>query len=538
VGGVTANPEVLVVGAGPVGLVLACELLQRGLPVRIIDAGRGLTAHSRANVVWPRNLELLGRIDVLGDLLAHGHRLAGTAFHSAGRQLGAVRLTRMPDAPHPFGIMISQNETERILRSRLAALSGQVEEGVRLVTLEAGDGTKRPRAVVKHPDGGHETIEPAWLVGADGAHSTVRDQLGVGFSGESVDVTFAIADAHMSTDLSDDLSHYLWSPRGAVAVGPMGGGVFRLAINVPPGSVPDGEPPWALFQHAVNERGAAGSLIHELLWSGTFRVRCRVARAFRAGRCFLAGDAAHVVSPAGGQGMNTGMQDAFNLAWKLAGVILGDFDEAILDTYNDERRRVSHQVAEATAWLTRIGVATTPGRVFARDATFRLAARGGRLQRRLAPQLSQTDITYGEPVRAGRPVPPGGRLPLLIAPTNEPAWFGPWPAVSRDRHTVLLHGGDWPAPDQAQLVRAGAVPFPLDRPVAGALARALGPAPSAVVVRPDGHLHARLVHADAGRVAAVVREARAGGPPGGPDPAARRRPALRPRRVAGPRGQR
>src|SRR6185369_3215224 len=134
------------------------------------------------------------------------------------------------------------------------------------------------------------------------------------------------------------------------------------------------------------------------------------------------------------------------------------------------------------------------------------------------------------------PSGPAGRLPLLIAPTNEPAWFGPWPAVSRDRHTVLLHGGDWPAPDQAQLVRAGAVPFPLDRPVAGALARALGPAPSAVVVRPDGHLHARLVHADAGRVAAVVREARAGGPPGGPDPAARRRPALRPRRVAGPRG--
>ncbi|WP_405088619.1 FAD-dependent monooxygenase [Microbispora sp. NBC_01389] len=495
----TTGDDVLVVGAGPVGLVVACELLQQSIPVRVIDLGRTLTAQSRANVIWPRNLELLDRIGVTGQIIADGHRLAGTAFHSSGRRIGTAYLSRMADAPYPFAVMISQNETERILRRRLADLGGTVEDGVSLTELRLSGPSGRPVALLAHPDGRGEEAEPGWLVGADGAHSAVRKQLGIGYAGRPVDVTFAIADAGMTTALDDDLSHYCWSPRGAMAVGPMGHGVFRLAVNVPHGLYDDAPPPPEMFQRMVDER-AGGGRVDELLWSATFRVRCRVAETFRSGRCFLAGDAAHIVSPAGGQGMNTGIQDACNLAWKLAGVIGGRLPESILDTYDSERRDVSHQVARNTAMLTRAGIMTTPLRTAVRDMTFRVADRIGVLQRRVAPQLGQTDISYGRRAHPGRPVPVGARVPVLISASDEPTWIEGWPAVSRDRYTLLVRGRSRPSPASAVAVLDLA-----GRPLPPALERALGTRDEAVLVRPDGHLAARL-HRDTGE----AREDRSG----------------------------
>ncbi|MFE6982769.1 FAD-dependent monooxygenase [Streptomyces griseus] len=498
---------VLVVGAGPVGLVVACELLQQGIPVRVVDAGRGHTAHSRANVIWPRNLELLDRIGVTEELLDTGHRLAGTAFYSRGRRLATAWMSRLPDSPYPFALTISQNATEEVLRRRLAALGGTVEQGVVLTALDnAADG---PAVKLEHEDGRTEELVPSWLVGSDGAHSTVRKELGIGYDGPPVDVSFAITDALLTTTLSEDLSHYCYAPSGAMVLGPMGGGVHRIALNVPHDAYDeDNPPPLEMFQQVVDDRAAGRSRVEELLWSGSFRVRVRIASAFRSGRCFLAGDAAHVISPAGGQGMNTGMQDAFNLAWKLSGVLRGEFGEPILDSYDAERRAVSHEVARSSALLTKAGLVNTPAKIALRDAAFTAADRTGVFQRRFAPQLSQTAVSYD-----GDRHP---RLPLKVSsgslvggPDEEVADSRPaalrldsggWPEIDRDRHTVLLWPGtrtppgDWRRTrDQVRRVLPDATPvLDLTRAVPRGLARVLGSGPAVAVVRPDGHLLARI----------------------------------------------
>ena len=488
---------VLVVGAGPVGLVVACELLQRDIPVRLVDAGRGHSAHSRANVVWPRNLELLDRIGVTGDLLDIGHRLAGTAFYSRGRRLATAWMSRLPDSPYPFALTLPQHDTERVLRRRFADLGGTLEEGVRLTAL--GNTPGGPAVKLEHEGGRVEELEPGWLIGADGAHSTVRKELGIAYDGPPVDVSFAITDARLTTTLSEDLSHYCYAPSGAMVLGPMGDGVHRIALSVPHDAYDEGSPPpLEMFQQVVDDRAAGRSRLEELLWSGSFRVRVRIASAFRSGRCFLAGDAAHVISPAGGQGMNTGMQDAFNLAWKLSGVIRGEFGEAILDSYDTERRAVSHSVARSTELLTKAGLVNTPAKVALRDAAFMAADRSGLFQRKIAPQLGQTAVSYD-----GDRHP---RLPVMVAGGAEPGdassrlGGGGWPAVDRDRHTVLLWPGRrTPPPDwqrtRDRLRRAlpeGTPVLDLTRAVPKGLAAALGAGPAVAVVRPDGHLLARL----------------------------------------------
>ncbi|MHA6761714.1 FAD-dependent monooxygenase [Streptacidiphilus sp. PAMC 29251] len=524
---------VLIVGAGPVGLVLACELLQQGVPVRLVDAERGHTGHSRANVVWPRNLELLDRIGVTGKLAARGHRLAGTAFYADRERIAAAYLSELDDTAYPFAVMIAQRDTERVLEERLVELGGAVERGVRLRALvpeqqlvpgrQRGDGL--PQATLEHPDGRLEVLTPQWLLGADGAHSTVRTELGIGFTGPQVDVSFAITDARLSTTLADDLSHYCYSPHGAIVLGPMGDGVFRIAVNVPHDAYSDASPPpLELFQRLVDERAAGRTTVDQLLWSGAFRVRVRLAETFRRGRCFLVGDAAHVISPAGGQGMNTGLQDAFNLGWKLAGVIRGDLPASLLDSYDTERRATSHQVARSTALMTRAALAATPEQVARRDRAFRAADADGLFQRWMAPQMSQTDTHYGAPAAgpaaaggpAARPEPgaepdwlaefaalvpsgeatPGGRLPLRLGGDG----------LATDRYTLLLWPGSRPADDwpsvaaglrlasagQAQVLDLGRdLDLGGDRAVPAALARALGGTPAAVLVRPDGHLQAR-----------------------------------------------
>lgn len=488
---------VLVVGAGPVGLVVACELLQRDIPVRVVDAGRGHSAHSRANVIWPRNLELLDRIGVTDDLLGIGHRLAGTAFYSRGRRLATAWMSRLPDSPYPFALTLSQNDTEQVLRRRLAALGGTLEEGVRLTALDNTPGG--PVVKLEHDGGRIEELEPGWLVGADGAHSTVRKELGIAYDGPPVDVSFAITDARLTTTLSEDLSHYCYAPSGAMVLGPMGDGVHRIALNVPHDAYDEHDPPpREMFQRFVDDRAAGRSRVEELLWSGSFRVRVRIASSFRSERCFLAGDAAHVISPAGGQGMNTGMQDAFNLAWKLSGVIRGEFGESILDSYDTERRAVSHDVARSTELLTKAGLVNSPAKVALRDAAFMAADRTGLFQRKLAPQLGQTAVSYG-----GDRHP---RLPVMVSGGTGPGGTPPrpgsggWPAIDRDRHTVLLWPGTrTPPPDwrrtRDRMRRAlpeGTPVLDLTRAVPKGLSVALGPRPAVAVVRPDGHLLARL----------------------------------------------
>ncbi|MCE6996345.1 FAD-dependent monooxygenase [Saccharothrix sp. S26] len=472
---------VLIVGGGPVGLVLGCELRRRGVQVRLVDAERRFTRHSRANVLWPRILELLDRLQVGPALAERGHAVGGVGYFSAGRRIGDVRVDA-PYSAHRHALVISQNDTEEVLRARFAELGGHVESGVRLTAL-----TEAPAAVsatLTHVDGTTEQVEVDWLVGADGAHSPTREMLGIPFEGDLVDVSFAVADAPLTGAPPEDMTYYCYSPEGGLALGPFGGGVWRLAITVP--HSPDGAPPAReVFQQALDDRAPGSPRLGELRWSAVFRARCRIAARFRQNRCLLAGDAAHVLSPAGGQGMNTGIQDAVNLGWRLAGVVLGELDERVLDHYAEERLAAARAVAATTTAQTKWGMVSGPWQVGLRDALFTLAHRSGLLRTAVAPIVSQLGVDYrGTGAVRGRRG--GRRLPV-------PLGGGPG-ALHPDRPTVLVWGGLFgsrTAPDVlrgAVADRAAVLTDPATpRRV---LLRALGPRPALVVLRPDGHITA------------------------------------------------
>ncbi|MEU7163426.1 FAD-dependent monooxygenase [Streptomyces morookaense] len=496
--------RVLIVGGGPVGLVLACELKQQGVDARVIDAERRLSQHSRSNVIWSRSLELLDRIGVADALVAQGHQADGIAYYSYGRRLGATLVRKLDDLVYPFALMIPQNDTEAVLEQRFTELGGRIERGVRLTYLDAsGD---RPVAKLEHADGQVEETTVDWLIGADGAHSTVRKQLGIEYDGPQVNVTIAITDAVIDSALDNRLAHHCYSLHGSLVLAPLGGDVYRIAVSVPhqeDGTAPSRE----LFQRLIDERAPGSNTVGELSWSTYYRIRCATAATFRAGRCFLAGDAAHIISPAAGQGMNTGIQDAVNLGWKLGAVIRGTSDEQILDSYDRERRQVVQRVARASAFQTKFGVVGSRYKVAIRDAAIMGAHYTGLLQRYMARQLSQTNVQYTEEepsglaTLAGRPaeVPPGARLPVRLGGAEGPSNSGYWPTVAADGYTVLLwrgraaHAGWQQARDRIRAALAADVSvLDLASSAPAPLARALGDAPTAAIVRPDGHLLTRV----------------------------------------------
>jgi 2-polyprenyl-6-methoxyphenol hydroxylase-like FAD-dependent oxidoreductase len=491
-------PGVLIVGAGPVGLVLAADLVRQGVPVRVVDASTTDTPHSRAIVMWPRTLELLRRLAVVDRLDARGHRLDSVSFYSDGRRLGAVDICRLPDTPYPFALTIPQTSTEQVLRERFAELGGTVERGVRLTHLDA-HGTDRPLATLTHADGTVERVAADWVVGADGARSAVREHLGMDFPADSGEILFAIGDAQVGGQVRDELV-YAYRRDGALGVAPLADGAFRIAFSVP--SWDDGEaPPRELFQRMVDRLAPTPGEVGELRWSTVFRAQRRTARTFRAGRVFLAGDAAHVFSAAGAQGMNTGIQDAVNLAWRLGGVIRGTLAPEVLDDYTTERRPAVERVSVNTQRQTVWGLLRTRRAIATRNVLVRLARRSGVLQRFGAPLMSQTDVDYGPPrplwrrgLRAGSRFPAFAGYPA--GATTDPA--AGWPVVDPDAFTLLVWGRHG--------IDATGIAV---RDVSGyrGLRRLFGRRTAAVLVRPDGHVAAVLRTTDPAEVRTAVRQA-------------------------------
>ncbi|KJS63167.1 FAD-dependent monooxygenase [Streptomyces rubellomurinus] len=509
------DSPVVVVGAGPIGLVLACELLGQGVPVRVVDAEREHSAHSRATTIWPRPLELLRRIGVADRIVEEGHRIQGVTYYSDHRPLATAWLNRLGATPYPFAVGLPQDRTEALLVERLEELGGKVERGVRLASLDAGGPRARLRLAL--PGGGTEEVEAPWVIGADGAHSTVRKELGIGFAGAQLKINFAITDAELSGDIPSDLVSYCYTAQGGLGLAPISPTVHRVAVSVPP-ELAERTPDREFFQRIVEERGPGRVRLGELRFSTVFRVHVRTADRFRSGRALLVGDAAHLMSPAGGQGMNTGLQDAANLGWKLAGVLRGTFDESLLDSYDDERRRAVHAVTRSTSMQTRWGALTKPSQLALRDTLVRAAGRSGVLQWRLAPKIGQLDATYrdgGAPaVRPWGTAAPGDRLPVLLGEGAAPA--GPsWAGISGRDHAVILHAGrtrpaDWQGVCARIRAAVGERAEVLDAPSGphGPLAVALGRRPAAAVVRPDGHLFELLTDPAPGAVLAALSRAR------------------------------
>jgi 2-polyprenyl-6-methoxyphenol hydroxylase-like FAD-dependent oxidoreductase len=393
------DTPVVVVGAGPTGLSLACGLQAAGLAVRILDKAQRPAVTSRALGLQPRGVEVLDRLGALGDLPERGLPVRQVVVTIEGRDLARLPVGQsMVRLGGRAGLIMSQADIEGALRERLTALGGRVEWGRQVTGLAASS-----NGVTLRVDDTTE-IHAEWVVGADGAHSVVRKTLGVGFPGVPLVERFLLADVHADLDRPRD-SVFTWL-RGiqVLAAFPLPGADLWRLMAPAPAELPDDAGQTEIVDYLGSRLAAeVGGTIGGVEWTSTFRIQRRLADTYRRGRVLLAGDAAHIHSPLGGQGMNTGIGDAENLAWKLALVISGLADAGLLDTYEAERRPIAKDVLESTSGLTEIVVGD---RWIARQLRDRIAIplmNRGWVQRLIAERASQLRVTYQTgPLGAGR----------------------------------------------------------------------------------------------------------------------------------------
>ncbi|MEO8440206.1 MAG: FAD-dependent monooxygenase, partial [Spartobacteria bacterium] len=346
------TPLPLVIGAGPVGLTMATELARHGARCRIIDSAPEPSQTSKALAIFPRTLETFATMGIAERFLAAGHRLHGLSLHHRREQIGQVDFTSVMST-FPFALGLPQAETERLLTEHLTSHGVSVERGVALQSFtQTSDFV---RAILRHPDGREETVEASWLIGCDGAHSTTRHLLGMDFEGTQYDESFILADVRLETVLARDRVHLFLGDDGVLGVIPFSENFWRIVANIPPDSRDQSLPEVTLeeVQAMLERRGPPELQAHDPIWLSRFHISHRKVRQFRQLRVFLAGDAAHIHSPAGGQGMNTGIQDAFNLAWKLALVVRGCAPAQLLGSYHNEREPVAREVLNLTDRITR-----------------------------------------------------------------------------------------------------------------------------------------------------------------------------------------
>ena len=347
--------DVLIVGAGPVGLMLACELRRRDIDCRIIDKYAEFPRTSRANGVQPRAVEVLDSLGIADKIIAESYRAKGFRIVRAGTEVGriepniAIDPDELSDQPYHGMVFANQAVVEKALRDKLVELDGQVELQRELRSIEeTPDGIVADIADLAAGD--VERVRAKWLVGCDGVHSAVRTLLQLPFTGKDYPDQFVQADVYLEGDLPEGLMTLWLNDQGLLAAIPFREpGLWRIAAQIYPDS--DGNIPRAsveLFERLLAERAAdTTTKILEPVWLSNFVVHHRIVDHYRKGHVFVAGDAAHVHSPIGGQGMNTGIQDAYNLAWKLALVISGA-PEKLLDSYEAERLPVGRKVLQQT----------------------------------------------------------------------------------------------------------------------------------------------------------------------------------------------
>ena len=371
------DTDVLIVGAGPVGLTLAAALAAAGTRSTVIDRLAEGSNTSRAAVVHARTLEALEPIGVAHRLVARGLQAQRFTIRDRDRVLVPIAFDTLP-TPYPYTLMVSQAVTESVLLQRLRELGGRVLRPRSLADLAQDTAG----ATATLDDGSR--LRARYVVGADGMHSTVRERTRIAFSGAAYGESFVLADVRLSGGVPQSEVILYFSPAGMVVVAPLPDGVHRIVATVD--EAPE-HPDVAFVQALLDARGPEQerAVVHEVLWSSRFRVHHRVADVYRQGRVLLAGDAAHVHSPAGGQGMNAGILDAMSLARALNRALAGD--EAALDAYGAERRPVAQQVVALADRLTRLATVRPALRAW-RNLVLSALARLPVFRRKLAWQLS------------------------------------------------------------------------------------------------------------------------------------------------------
>lgn len=358
------HPDIIIVGAGPTGLTLACELYRRGVACRVIERSHARSRDSRATDIHARTLELFRALGIDQRIVERGKKVRRFRAYSSGRLIADLSLDLL-SSQHPYAIALPQLDTETILEERLNELGGAVERGVRLTALEELDG--RARVTLERVGGSQERVSCAWLIGCDGVHSTVRRAGRIAFRGITYREQYLVVDADLEWSLAHDHVH-LFSDRGGfinVLALPENDTRVRILANLPGrrhASLIDA------MSELFAERARVPARIERPTFASTFRISKRLAARYRKGSVILVGDAAHTCSPLLGQGMNVGIQDAFNLGWKLAQVARGQAKPALLDSYEAERRPIGRTVLAHTHLLHQISTMSNPLLARARDA--------------------------------------------------------------------------------------------------------------------------------------------------------------------------
>ncbi|MCG5468895.1 FAD-dependent oxidoreductase [Micromonospora sp. LAH09] len=488
-------PTVLIVGGGPTGLTLACALARGGVSFRLIEAVPGPQPGSRGKGVQPRTLEVFDDLGIVERVIANGRMampIRSTAPDGRVTLSGAETLKDRPDVPYPASLITPEWRVEEALRLRLAELGGTVEFGTALHSFEQSD--EGVSAVVVS-GGETEAITARWLVGCDGGHSTVRKQAGIAFEGETrEEIRMIVADVEVD-GLDRDAWHMWRHEEGLVNLCPLPStNAFQFQAGIAPGL--DTELSLANMQSVLDHRsGRTDIRLHDPAWSSLWRANIRLVDRYRERHVFLAGDAAHIHSPAGGQGMNTGIQDAYNLGWKLVAVAQGA-SPALLDSYEAERRPVAAGVlalsnARLKQTLEQKGIPTN------RDASTTQLSVGYR-----GSALTRDDREESAPLRAGDRAPDATKLTTV---EGERRLFD----LTCGGQFTLLSFGSTPAvaapASGLRTLRAVGQPTDPDDIVdtEGHLAKAYGAADrTLVLIRPDGYI---ALISDAGDVSAVSR---------------------------------
>ncbi|TCO83801.1 2-polyprenyl-6-methoxyphenol hydroxylase-like FAD-dependent oxidoreductase [Plasticicumulans lactativorans] len=494
--------DVLVVGAGPTGLMLANQLARRGVRVQVVERNAGPSRQTKALGVQARTLEIYARLGVVERALAWGTRAIAASLWVEGRPAARVPLGDIGHdlSPYPFLLILGQDDNERLLGDELRARGVEVQWGTELVGLTQD--AERATATLRQADGTTRELTAAWVAGCDGAHSTVRRLSGIDFPGAPYEQVFFVADTRVSGPMAaGELNVYLW-PSGFHLFFPMrGSDHWRVVGIVPPALRGHDDLDFDALLPALRQEVGAGLAFQACTWFSTYRIHHRRAARFRERRCFLLGDAAHIHSPVGAQGMNTGLQDAYNLAWKLALVSHGHAAAGLLDSYEAERIPVAERLLRTTDRAFSIVVSNRwlAGllRMRVLPKLLALAMRGERTRRLAFRTISQTGIRYPDSALSQDLAAPPGHAPragdrfpwLRLAFAADGAAEDLYARLDDTRFHLLLVGQAAPPglPDALD-GQLDVHVIPEHPHNAQALDRARIPRPAFYLLRPDGHV--------------------------------------------------